>query len=80
MNAYDTMAIVIADCPTCNAPAGEECINNSGNRSRSTHWQRKQAVQEWRKADHQELYRQFRREVLDRIAMIGSPEYGMSGC
>jgi hypothetical protein len=80
MNIYDAMAIVFGDCPACSAKTGEECMNRSGRRSSSTHWQRKAAVQEWRKADHQALYKEFRRAALEWLLRMEQPEYGLSGC
>jgi hypothetical protein len=80
MTVYDLMAITIADCPCCDAKIGEGCVNNSGKVSNCVHWQRKQAVQEWRKADHQGLYKKFRREIVERLELLKTPEYGMEGC
>lgn len=80
MNAYDMMAIVFGPCPHCSATAGEECVNQSGRHSRSTHWRRKLAVQEWKKADHQKLYREFRRAAIEILDRKQKPEYGLSGC
>jgi hypothetical protein len=80
VNIYDAMAIVFGDCPACEAKAGEECMNRSGRRSGGTHWQRKAAVQEWRKADHQKLYQQFRLSAIEWLGRKEQPEYGLSGC
>lgn len=80
MNVYDMMAIVFGDCPACSAKACEECVNRSGRRSGSTHWQRKAAVQDWRKADHGKLYKQFRMEAIAHFERLHAPEYGLSGC
>lgn len=80
MNIYDMMAIVFGPCH-CGAKAGEECMNRFGRRSGSTHWQRKAAVQEWRRADHQGLYKQFRLEALRMVELREVPqEYGLSEC
>jgi hypothetical protein len=80
MNLYDAMAITIADCPFCGAKIGHDCINTNGRLTKSTHWKRKCAVQEWRKADHEALYRKFRKEVAARLELLKTPEYGFSGC
>lgn len=78
MTLYDIMAVVIADCDVCGAKAGDLCRQNSNKLTKCVHWQRKAAVQRWRKADHQELYRRFRREVLDSLQI--EPEYGLESC
>jgi len=80
VNVYDMMAIVFGDCPACSAKAGEECMNRRGRRSSGTHWQRKAAVQDWRRADHQKLYKQFRSEAIAQFERRQTPEYGLSGC
>jgi hypothetical protein len=80
VTVYDLMAITIADCETCGVEIGRKCINSNGRESQSVHWRRKLAVQEWRKADHKTLYLKFRREIVERLELLKTPEYGMEGC
>ena len=77
---YDLMAVVMFACPHCHAPEGEQCHNTRGRRSWGCHWQRRDAVQQWRKADHQELYKRFRDECLRRLDVMRTPEHGTGGC
>lgn len=80
MTLYDLMAITVADCPHCHAKSGTKCANNSGKQSGSVHWQRKQAVQMWRKQGNEQLYKLWRRDCIETIKRINEPEYGTSCC
>jgi len=72
-NAYDIMAVELADCETCGADRGKPCTTN-GRPTKGCHWRRKSAVQVWRKNGNQAEYKR-RMQALK----LG-PEYGLSGC